>query len=164
MSRVGRTGGTPATVALTRAGVGFELHPYETSGSGTSYGLEAADALGLDPGLVFKTLVARVDGQLTVAVVPVAGSLDLKALAAAVGAKKAAMAEPADAERATGYVIGGISPIGGRTRLAVVVDESALALATMYVSAGRRGLQVSMAPADLVTVTGATTARVSRTT
>ncbi len=151
-------------MALTKAGVPYELHPYEPAGAGAgaAYGLEAADALGLDPGRVFKTLVARVDGRLTVAVVPVSGNLDLKALAAAVGAKKAAMAEPADAERATGYVVGGISPIGGRTRLPVVVDESALALPAVYVSAGRRGLQVSLSPADLVTVTGATTAPVGR--
>ncbi len=151
-------------MALTKAGVPYELHPYEAAGAGAgaSYGLEAADALGLDPGQVFKTLVARVDGRLTVAVVPVSGNLDLKALAAAVGAKKAAMAEPADAERATGYVVGGISPIGGRTRLPVVVDHSALALPEVYVSAGRRGLQVSLSPEDLVRVTGATTAPVGR--
>jgi Cys-tRNA(Pro)/Cys-tRNA(Cys) deacylase len=144
--------------------VPYELHPYEPAGAGAgaAYGLEAADALGLDPGRVFKTLVARVDGRLTVAVVPVSGNLDLKALAAAVGAKKAAMAEPADAERATGYVVGGISPIGGRARLPVVVDHSALALPEVYVSAGRRGLQVSLSPEDLVRVTGATTAPVGR--
>ena len=153
-------------MALTKAGVAYELHPYEPAGAGpgAAYGLEAADALGLDPGQVFKTLVARVDGRLTVAVVPVSGNLDLKALAAAVGAKKAAMAEPADAERATGYVVGGISPIGGRTRLPVVVDESALTLPAVYVSAGRRGLQVSLSPDDLVSVTGATTAPVGRGT
>lgn len=142
----------------------FELHPYETHGAtaGSSYGVEAADALGLDPGAVFKTLVASVDGRLTIAVVPVSGSLDLKGLAAAVGAKKAAMAEPADAERATGYVVGGISPIGGRTRLPVVLDDSALGLELVYVSAGRRGLQVSLAPQDLMSVTGATAAPLHR--
>lgn len=111
---------------------------------------------------MFKTLVARVDGRLTVAVVPVAGSLDLKALAAAVGGKRAVMAEPADAQRATGYVVGGISPLGCRTRLDVVVDESALALDRVYVSAGRRGLQVALTPADLVAVTAARTAPVRR--
>lgn len=111
---------------------------------------------------MFKTLVARVDGRLTVAVVPVAGSLDLKALAAAVGGKRAVMAEPADAERATGYVVGGISPLGSRSRLDVVVDESVLALERVYVSAGRRGLQVALAPADLIVVTAARTAPVRR--
>jgi Cys-tRNA(Pro)/Cys-tRNA(Cys) deacylase len=149
-------------VALHRAGVPFDLHPYDHDGTATSYGLEAADALALDPSQVFKTLVARVDGRLTVAVVPVSGSLDLKALAAAVGAKRAEMAEPADAERATGYVVGGISPLGGRSRLDVVVDESVLVLTTVYVSAGRRGLQVSLAPAGLLAVTGGRTAPIGR--
>ncbi len=111
---------------------------------------------------MFKTLVARVDGALVTAVVPVTGSLDLKALAAAVGGKKAAMAEPADAERATGYVVGGISPLGQRSRMPAVVDESVLALPAVYVSAGRRGLQVRLAPADLVRVSGARTAPVRR--
>lgn len=149
-------------MALTRAGVRFDLHPYDHDGGAPSYGMEAADALGLDPSHVFKTLVARVDGRLTIAVVPVSGSLDLKALAAATGAKRAEMAEPADAERATGYVVGGISPIGGRSRLDVVVDDAVLGLATVYVSAGRRGLQVSLAPADLLAVTGARTAPIGR--
>ncbi len=142
----------------------FVLHPYEVRGvaTGSSYGQEAAAALDLDAGSVFKTLVASVDGRLTMAVVPVNGSLDLKALASAVGAKKATMAEPADAERATGYVVGGISPIGGRTGMPVVLDESVLELGIVYVSAGRRGLQVSLAPQDLMAVTGATTAPLHR--
>lgn len=106
--------------------------------------------------------MARVDGRLTVAVVPVSASLDLKALAAALGTKKAAMAEPADAERATGYVVGGISPVGSRSPLPVVIDDSVLALERVYVSAGRRGLQVSLAPGDLVAVTRARTAPVRR--
>ena len=109
-----------------------------------------------------KTLVASVDGHLTIAVVPVNGSLDLKSLAATVGAKRATMADPADAERATGYVVGGISPLGGRTRLPVVLDDSVLALDVVYVSAGRRGLQVSLAPQDLLDLTHATTARLHR--
>lgn len=128
-----------------------------------SYGDEAADALGLDRDEVFKTLVARVDGRLTVAVVPVSATLDLKALAAAVGGKRSAMAEPADAERATGYVVGGISPVGSRSRLDVVLDESAMSRERVYVSAGRRGLQVALAPGDLVAVTGARTAPLRRT-
>ena len=157
-----RGGGTPATVALAKAGVEVALHPYEHAAGAPSYGGEAADALGLSHDEVFKTLVARVDGRLVTAVVPVSGTLDLKALAAAMGGKKAAMAEPADAERATGYVVGGISPIGQRSRLPVVVDDSVLALAAVYVSAGRRGLQVRLAPADLLRVTGARTAPLRR--
>jgi len=154
--------GTPATIALARAGVDFELHPYDHATGAPSYGREAADALGLDPDRVFKTLVARVDGRLTVAVVPVSGALDLKALAAAAGGKRAVLAEPADAERATGYVVGGISPLGSRTRLPVLVDASVLDLDRVWVSAGRRGLQVSLAPRDLLALTGATTAPLRR--
>ena len=129
---------------------------------GLSFGLEAAQALGLDPAQVFKTLVADVDGRLTVAVVPVDRSLDLKALAAAVDGKRATMADPAAAERATGYVVGGIGPLGQRRRLPTVVDTGALAWATVLVSAGRRGLDVELAPQDLVRLTGAVTAAVSR--
>ncbi len=143
-----------------------ELRPYEhdprARERGLSYGLEAAQALGLDPAQVFKTLLADVDGALTVAVVPVDRSLDLKALAGAVGGKRAAMADPAAAERATGYVVGGISPLGQRRQLATVVDASALAFPTVLVSAGRRGLDVELAPADLVRLTGAATAPISR--
>jgi Cys-tRNA(Pro)/Cys-tRNA(Cys) deacylase len=124
--------------------------------------MEAAQALGLDPAQVFKTLLADVDGTLTVAVVPVDRSLDLKGLAAAVGGKRAVMAEPATAERATGYVVGGISPLGQRRRLPTVVDVSALEWDTVLVSAGRRGLDVELAPADLVRMTAAVTAPVSR--
>jgi Cys-tRNA(Pro)/Cys-tRNA(Cys) deacylase len=152
--------GTPATAALVRARVAHTLHPYSSSG-GSSYGLEAAAALGVDPTRLFKTLVATVDGKPAVAVVPVAGSLDLKALAATLGGKKAAMAEPAAAERATGYVTGGISPLGHRQRLRVVVDSSAEAWPTVYVSAGRRGLQVSLAPADLIRLAAATVAPIA---
>ena len=124
--------------------------------------MEAAQSLGLDPAQVFKTLLADVDGTLTVAVVPVDRSLDLKGLAAAVGGKRAVMAEPATAERATGYVVGGISPLGQRRRLPTVVDVSALEWDTVLVSAGRRGLDVELAPADLVRMTAAVTAPVSR--
>ncbi len=143
-----------------------ELRAYEhdprARERGLSYGLEAAQALGLDPAQVFKTLLADVDGALTVAVVPVDRTLDLKALAGAVGGKRAAMADPAAAERATGYVVGGISPLGQRRRLATVVDVSALDFATVLVSAGRRGLDVELAPGDLVRLTGAVTAAISR--
>ena len=155
-------GGTPATVALARAGIAFTLHAYDHDPRATSYGLEAATALGLDPGRVYKTLLAVVDGQMAVAVVPVSGQLDLKALARALGGSKAVLAEPAAAERATGYVVGGISPIGQRKRHPTVLDESALAFDQVYVSGGRRGLDLGLAPADLVQVTGATVARIRR--
>jgi Cys-tRNA(Pro)/Cys-tRNA(Cys) deacylase len=137
-------------------------HDPRGPGRGVSYGMEAALALGVDPRQVFKTLVADVDGTLTVAVVPVDAALDLKALAAAVGGKRAAMADPAAAERATGYVVGGISPLGQRRRLPTVIDASALAAATVLVSAGRRGMDVELAPADLVRLTGAATAPIAR--
>jgi Cys-tRNA(Pro)/Cys-tRNA(Cys) deacylase len=147
--------GTTATVALQRAKIPFTLHEYAHDPRSASYGLEAADALGLPPGRVFKTLVAAVDGgTLAVGVVPVDRQLDLKALAAAVGGKRAAMAEVTAAERATGYVAGGISPVGQRRRLPVVIDASALALGTLLVSAGRRGLEIEIAPGDLVAATG----------
>jgi Cys-tRNA(Pro)/Cys-tRNA(Cys) deacylase len=154
--------GTPATVAATRAGVAFTLHPYETAGGEESYGEAAADALGVSRDRLFKTLVAEVDGDLTVAVVPVSATLDLKALALAVGGKRAAMADPVQAERVTGYVRGGISPLGQRKSLPTVVDASASGFPTIYVSAGRRGLQVELAPADLIRLTGAATAGIAR--
>ncbi|MDO9497155.1 MAG: Cys-tRNA(Pro) deacylase [Nocardioides sp.] len=156
------TGGTPATVALTRAGVTFELHEYDHDPRASSYGLEAAEALGLAPERVFKTLLADVDGRLTVAVVPVSGQLDLKALARAVGGSKAVMADVSAAQRSTGYVVGGISPVGQKRQLPTVVDESALPHPTVFVSAGRRGLDLELAPADLVRITEAITARVGR--
>ncbi len=154
---------TPAVRALERARIAHTLHPYDPEHpSDMGHGEAAVAALGADPRQVFKTLVARVDGVLTVAVVPVSGSLDLKALAAAGGGRKAAMADPADAERATGYVLGGISPLGQRKALPTVVDESALDFPTVLVSAGRRGLQVELAPADLVRLTRARTAAIGR--
>ena len=154
--------GTPATVALTRAGVSFTLHAYEHDPAATSYGLEAAETLGLDPATVFKTLLADVDGELVVAIVPVAGLLDLKALAAAVGGKKATMADPAVAQRVTGYVVGGISPIGQKRRLRTVLDDSADAHPTVNVRGGRRGLDLGLGPADLGRVTEATRAAIGR--
>ena len=154
---------TPAVRALDKAGVAYSLHPYDPEHpSDQGHGEAAVAALGADPRQVFKTLLARVDGALTVAVVPVAGMLDLKALAAAVGGRKAVMADPADAERATGYVVGGISPLGQRKALPTVVDDSALQFGTVMVSAGRRGLQVELAPADLVRLTRARTAPIGR--
>jgi Cys-tRNA(Pro)/Cys-tRNA(Cys) deacylase len=154
---------TPAVRALERARVAHTLHTYDPEhAEGHGYGEAAVAALGQDPRQVFKTLVARVDGALTVAVVPVAGNLDLKALAAATGGRKATMADPADAERTTGYVLGGISPLGQRKSLPTVVDESAMDYPTVMVSAGRRGLQVELAPADLVRLTRARTAAIGR--
>lgn len=154
--------GTPATAALAAAGVPHEVLPYEHDPSSRSYGEEAAAALGVPSERVLKTLLARVDDRLVVAVVPVSGALDLKALAAAVSGKRAVMAEPAEAERATGYVVGGISPLGQRRRLPTVVDEAATAYDRVLVSGGRRGLDVALAPADLVRLTGAAVAAISR--
>ncbi|GHJ58205.1 Cys-tRNA(Pro)/Cys-tRNA(Cys) deacylase [Nocardioides sp. OK12] len=157
-----RSPATQATLALGRAGVAFTPHPYEHDPRAASYGLEAAQVLGIDPARVLKTLVAEVDGRLAVAVVPVAGQLDLKALARALGASRAAMADPAAAERATGYVVGGISPLGQKRPHPTVVDVSALEHPTVLVSGGRRGFDVELAPTDLVSVTGATTAPIAR--
>jgi Cys-tRNA(Pro)/Cys-tRNA(Cys) deacylase len=154
-------GGTPALTVLERAGVTHRTHPYEVAGGHHSYGVDAAEALGLDPRRVFKTLVAEVDGSPVLAMVPVAGTLDLKALAAACSGKKAVMAEPAAAERLTGYVTGGISPLGTKRRLPVVVDSAALEHPTIFCSAGRRGLQLELAAADLVASASATTASVA---
>ena len=147
--------GTPATRLLTAHGVTFSLHPYQHGPRAEAFGDEAAAALGVAPERIFKTLIAAVDRALTCAVVPVAGRLDLKGLAAAVGGKRAELADPAAAARATGYVVGGISPLAQRSRLPVVVDETASGFETVYVSAGRRGLQVELAPADLVRLTAA---------
>jgi len=155
------SGGTPATAALTKSGVAFTLHPYHHDPRAEAYGDEAAAALGIDPARIFKTLIASVDGKLVCAVVPVAGHLDLKAVAAAVGGKRAAMADPAAAARATGYVLGGISPLGQKMRLSVLVDVSVAGFETVYVSAGRRGLQVELSPDDLVRVSAATLAAVA---
>ncbi|MFJ4698593.1 Cys-tRNA(Pro) deacylase [Streptomyces sp. NPDC088768] len=157
-----QAGGTPATVALAQAGTSYTLHAYAHDPAHPSYGEEAAEALGVTPDRVFKTLVAEVDGSLTVAVVPVAGTLDLKALAAAAGGKRAVMADPAAAERMTGYVRGGISPLGQRRPLPTVIDDSAAAHATICVSAGRRGLEVELAPEDLATLTKAVLAPIGR--
>jgi Cys-tRNA(Pro)/Cys-tRNA(Cys) deacylase len=155
--------GTPALVALASAGVTHTAHAYVHDPASTlGYGLEAAHALGVEPERVFKTLLTTVDGQLVVAVVPVTTTLDLKALAAAAGGKKAAMAERAAAERATGYVAGGISPLGQRTALPTVVDETVWLFDTVLVSGGRRGLDVELAPGDLVRLTSATVADVAR--
>ena len=155
-------GGTPATVALSLAGVAFSLHSYDHDPRAASYGLEAAQALGVEPDRVFKTLLANLDGGLVVGVVPVTGQLDLKALARALGGARAAMADVAAAERATGYVAGGISPIGQKKKHPTALDETALLWATIFVSGGRRGLDVELATDDLVRLTGAVVAPIGR--
>jgi Cys-tRNA(Pro)/Cys-tRNA(Cys) deacylase len=162
--------GTPALVALTAAGIAHVVHEYsapEPAGAHDRdgrphYGLEAAAALGVAPDRIFKTLVASVDGRLTVGVVPVSGELDLKALAAAAAGHRAELAPPGAAERATGSVIGGISPLGHRRPMPVYLDASASDCATIFVSGGRRGLQVELAPGDLARLAGATVARIAR--
>ena len=154
--------GTPATVALTALGIDFAEHAYDHDPANTNFGLEAASALGLDPEQVFKTLLADVDGTLVVGIVPVTGKLDLKALASAVGGKKAEMADPRLAERRTGYVVGGISPIGQKVRHATVIDETAELYDTVFVSGGRRGLDIELAPADLARITDAIFATIAR--
>jgi len=154
--------GTPATALLARLGIAHSVHIYDHDPRRGAYGLEASDALGVPPERVFKTLVAEVDGALTVGVVPVAGQLDLKALAAAVGGKKAVMAGVAAAERATGYVAGGISPLRQRRLLPVVIDSSALEFATVFCSGGRRGLEIELTPADLVRAAGARVAVIAQ--
>ena len=155
-------GGTPATVALTAAGIAFEVRAYEHDPRAVSYGLEAAEALDVDPARVFKTLLALLDRRLVVGIVPVSGQLDLKALARALGGSRAVMAEVAAAERATGYVAGGISPIGQKRPHPTVLDTSALDHATILVSGGRRGFDLEIDPHDLVAVTGAVTATIGR--
>lgn len=152
--------GTPATALLADGKVSFALHPYEVSPDTPNYGALVAAALGIAPEQVFKTLIADVDGRLVVAVVPVTGDLDLKSLAHAAAGKKAVLADRVAAERSSGYVRGGISPLGQRKRLPTVVDDSALRLDRMFVSAGRRGLQLSLAPADLIRLTEAITATI----
>lgn len=161
MARKSTAQGTPATAALTAAGVPFVLHPYTHDPSAANYGAEAAESLGIDPSRVFKTLMVEVEGKLAVGIVPVSGTLDLKAFAAAMGAKKASMADPAAAQRRTGYVLGGISPLGQRQASPTVLDASALTLDTLLVSGGKRGLDIELAPADLIRLTDAVTAPIS---
>ena len=166
MAKKTKGGATPATRALAAAGLESTEHPYEHDPAAQSYGLEAAEAIGAPPERVFKTLLAQTDlprdHGLVVGIVPVTGQLDLKALAAAVGAKKATMADPVLAEKTTGYVVGGISPIGQKRALATVLDASALEHDTVFVSGGRRGLDLELPPSDLVAVTSAVVADIAR--
>ena len=154
---------TPAVTAARRAGIDFRVLEYDAGASDEPYGIGAARALGIAPERVFKTLVVDLSGKsLAIAIIPVAARLDLKAVASALGAKRAAMAEPAAAERATGYVLGGISPLGQRRRLPFAIDASALGFDRMHVSGGRRGLEIGLAPNDLVGLVGAVVARIAR--
>jgi len=154
---------TPAVDAVKTAGIEFEVVQYDHDPKAESYGLEASDLLGVPPERVFKTLLTKLDGKtLVVGIVPVAARLDLKALASAAGGRKAEMADPAEAQRATGYVLGGISPLGQKRRLTTVLDESAHEHATIYVSGGRRGLEIVLAPADLARLTDARVASIAR--
>jgi len=148
--------GTQAIVAAERAGIVYSLHEYVHDPASRSYGLEAAEKLGVDAARVFKTLVADVDGTLTVAIVPVEAQLDLKALG-----KRVTMADPKLAERTTGYVAGGISPLGQRKKLPTVLDESAFEFETIHVSAGRRGLEIELAPVDLLALTNGRARRIA---
>jgi Cys-tRNA(Pro)/Cys-tRNA(Cys) deacylase len=154
-SKAGSDGGTPATTALTGAGIDFWLHSYEHHPDAASFGAEASQALGVDPGRMFKTLLASAQQRLVSAVVPVSGRLDLRALAQTMGAKKVRLAEPAVASRSSGYVVGGISPIGQRTPLPTVIDATAENFETILISAGKRGLQIELAPQDLISITDA---------
>jgi Cys-tRNA(Pro)/Cys-tRNA(Cys) deacylase len=156
---------TPATRVLDAAGVGHRLHPYHHDPASRRFGEEAAEALGVEPERIFKTLLVDAGGQrpdLAVAVVPVAGMLDLKAMAEALGVRKVALADPAVAERSTGYLVGGISPLGQKVHLPTLLDETAQLFDTVFVSAGRRGLQVELAPDDLLRVLGARYADIAR--
>jgi Cys-tRNA(Pro)/Cys-tRNA(Cys) deacylase len=154
--------GTPATVALSAAGISFTPHLYDHDPANRDFGAEAAEKLGVEPDRVFKTLIASVDGRLVVAIVPISGTLDLGALASAVHGKRAVMADPAVAARKTGYVVGGISPIGQKSALATVLDETAELYDTVFVSGGRRGFDVELAPADLIAVTAASVAAIAK--
>ena len=160
--------GTRAIDAAKRAGIPHEVHEYphderaSLRAGGRGYALEAVVALGIDAARVFKTIVVAVDGRLSLAVVPADAEVDLKAVAAALGGRKAAIALPAEAERATGYVLGGISPLGTRRPLALALDASASNHATIHVSAGRRGLEIELAAADLLALTAGVSAPIAR--
>jgi Cys-tRNA(Pro)/Cys-tRNA(Cys) deacylase len=160
--------GTRAIDQARRAGVAYEVHEYAHDAraslqqGGRGYALEAVDALGIEASRVFKTIVVSVDARLALAVVPADAEVDLKAVAHALGGRKAAIALPADAEKATGYVLGGISPLGTRRPLPVVIDSSAASFPTIHVSGGRRGLEIELAAADLVRLTAGRLASVAR--
>ena len=156
---------TPAVNVAKKSGIPYTLHEYEHKADAVSFGEEVATALGISQDEVYKTLVVVIDkksGQMAVGIVPVSKQLDFKALAKAAGVKRAFMAPIEDAERTTGYVVGGTSPLGQKTKLPTFIDESMLALKTVYVSAGKRGLQIELAPQDLIDLTNARTALITR--
>ncbi|GAB16619.1 putative aminoacyl-tRNA deacylase [Gordonia effusa NBRC 100432] len=150
---------TPAIAALEKSGIAHQVHKYRHDARSTDYGAEAVDALGPTLGIVaaqiFKTLVVDLSGSLAVAIIPVPQQLSLKSTAAALGSAKAVMADPKAVTRSTGYVLGGVSPLGQRTRLATVIDSSAQTWPTILCSAGRRGLEIALDPVDLIAATGA---------
>ncbi len=152
---------TPAILELDAAGIAYSVHEYEHGTERSDFGIEAAEKLGLDPDQVFKTLLVTADGEQVVAIVPVSGKVGLKAVGRAIGAKRTEMCDPAVAERITGYVRGGISPFGQKKRLATVVDEIALVFDTIYVSGGKRGLDIGVAHGDLVDLLDATVADIA---
>jgi Cys-tRNA(Pro)/Cys-tRNA(Cys) deacylase len=152
---------TPAVNALEAAGIPFTVHEYEHDPAARSFGLEAATVLGLDPDQVFKTLLVTADGEPAVAIVPVSSSLSLKAVGAALGRKRVEMCDPAVAQRVTGYVLGGISPFGQKKRLPTTIDETCELYDTVYVSGGRRGLDLGVAPGDLIRLLSAVTADIT---
>ncbi len=155
---------TPAVDIARKSGIAFELHSYEHDPAEASFGLEAAVKLNFSPSQVFKTLVVQLDaGELAVAVLPVNAQLSMKAVARALGGKKAKMAAAADVERSTGYVLGGVSPLGQKKRLRTVIDDGAEAMDSVYVSAGKRGLEISLSPRDLASLTNAVFASVAET-
>ncbi len=159
------SGATPATEALTRAGVSFTLHPYDHDPGSTAYGEEAATTLGVDPLRIFKTLVVdlgQARPELAVAVLPVATQLDLKRFAGVLGAKKASLADKVQVARSTGYIIGGVSPVAQKVQLPTLIDETALLWETIFVSAGKRGLQVELSPTDLADLSSARFADIAR--
>lgn len=154
---------TPAIQTLKKAGIKYQVHQYNHDSDCRAYGEEAVEKLGLNHDQVFKTLVAELDNkQLTVAVIPVSKMLDLKALAKGVGAKKAKMADKNDVERATGYILGGVSPIGQKKRLAAMLDSSAFQFSTIFISGGRRGLDIEISPQDLTDLIGATKVAITK--
>lgn len=163
--KIAHSTGTPATTLLDREAVPYTMHAYSHDPSSASYGMEAAEAIGVPPARVFKTLLVATGepgaGALAVGIVPVNRSLDLKAMASALGLKKVEMADPAVAERRTGYVRGGISPLGQRNKSRTIIDTSAMALESIYVSGGHRGLDLELAPADLQRLTEAEVAHIA---
>lgn len=162
MGKKAKKQATPALDVAERAGIAYRTHAYEHDSAHASYGLEAAEKLGIAPERVFKTLVVTTGKELCVGVVPVEKQLDLKSLALALGEKSVSMSDVALAERTTGYVAGGISPLGQKKKLRTVLDETAMQFATINVSAGKRGLEIELNPQDLARLTAAIVAPIAK--